>query len=74
MDPLAILARSRALWNFAHLDLGNDEVLAQILDRGSKEDWRAMYALLRRDDPEARALRQRIKTLLQRVPTCHAWF
>ena len=34
------LAHSRALWNRTHLDLRSDEILAQILDRGSMDDWR----------------------------------
>lgn len=43
------LARSRALWNRSHLDLRSDEILAQILDRGTLEDWRALYELARTD-------------------------
>jgi hypothetical protein len=39
------LATSRALWNRNGLDLRSDEVLAQIMDRGSIDDWRALYAL-----------------------------
>jgi hypothetical protein len=58
------LARSRALWNRSHLDLRSDEVLAQILDRGSLADWRELYALAR-EDP---ALRTRILRTIERVP------
>lgn len=36
-----------------HLDLRSDAVLAQILDRGSLEDWRAIYAMAERDPPRA---------------------
>jgi hypothetical protein len=73
-EPLAVLARSRALWNFARLDLANDEVVAQILDRGSLEDWRALYALMRRDGGEAAALRRRVIEILFRVPIGHPFF
>ena len=58
------LSDSRALWNRTHLELGSDEVLAQILDRGSMDDWRALHALARDD----RELRLRIIRLIQRVP------
>jgi len=34
------LTHSPALWNRSHLDLRSDEILAQILDRGSMDDWR----------------------------------
>lgn len=61
---LEALARSRALWNRTSLDLRSDEVLAQILDRGEMEAWRALYALAQ-DDVE---LRRRIARILQRVP------
>jgi hypothetical protein len=73
-DPLSILARSRALWNMSRLDLDNDEALAQILDRGSLEDWQALYALLARADAQALALRRRVRELLFRVPTGHPYF
>ena len=45
-ESLAVLARSRALWNRSALDLDSDEVLAQILDYGSLADWRALYVLM----------------------------
>jgi len=61
---LAQLANSAALWNRARFDLNSDEVLAQILDRGSMDDWRALYALAA-SDPH---LRQRIATVTLRVP------
>lgn len=61
MNPLSA---SRALWNRTGLDLRSDEILAQILDRGTLEDWRALFELARRDS----ALRSRIIALIQRVP------
>jgi hypothetical protein len=58
------LDHSRALWNRDHLDLASDEVLAQILDRGEMEAWRALYALAREDA----SLRKRIVAVIRRVP------
>jgi hypothetical protein len=55
---------SRALWNRSGLDLESDEVLAQILDRGEMESWRALYKLARTD---AR-LRARLKRIILTVP------
>jgi hypothetical protein len=67
------LARSRALWNRDRLDLQSDETLAQILDRGSLSDWRALYALMGRSVPDAASLRERVHALLFRVPTGRPW-
>lgn len=72
-DPKDTLARSRALWNRSRLDLRSDETLAQILDRGSVEDWRALYALMSGGGEEARGLRERVHALLFRVPTEYPW-
>jgi hypothetical protein len=58
------LANSRALWNRTALDLESDEVLAQILDRGEMEAWRALYRLAK-TDPN---LRVRIKNIVLTVP------
>jgi hypothetical protein len=58
------LGRSRALWNRAELDLDSDEVLAQILDRGEMEAWRALYRLAREDED----LRRRIVRIARTVP------
>jgi hypothetical protein len=71
MTPLEVLAQSKALWNRDRLDLRSDEVLAQVLDRGSLEDWRALYALAKEDA----ALRARIIDLVRRVPMYlpHFW-
>ncbi len=55
---------SRALWNRTTLDLGRDEVLAQLLDRGTLSDWRTLYRLAATDP----ALRGRIKRLVLTVP------
>jgi hypothetical protein len=58
------LGHSRALWNRSHLDLRSDEILAQILDRGTTADWRELY-LVARQDPE---LRRRIIAIVKSVP------
>ena len=65
------LSRSRALWNRSRLDLRSDEVLAQLLDRGEIEAWRALYRLAREDAE----LRRRIARLVLSVPTPmpHLW-
>ena len=75
MQPLDTLARSRALWNRERLDLESDEVLAQILDRGSIDDWQALYRLLSGEEKAARTLRERVRRLLLTVPTArpHFW-
>jgi hypothetical protein len=51
------------LWNRSGCDLESDEVLAQILDRGTLADWRALYRRAR-SDPRLRA---RIKTVVLTV-------
>lgn len=58
------LERSRALWNRARLDLGSDEILAQLLTHGEIEAWRELYALAAADPH----LRRRIASLVLRVP------
>jgi hypothetical protein len=58
------LATSKALWNRERLDLGSDEVLAQVLDRGELGAWRELYALARTDA----ALRTRIARIIRTVP------
>jgi hypothetical protein len=62
------LATSRALWNRHRLDLGSDEVLAQLLDRGEVEAWREIYRLAARPGEEGRRLRHRILRLCETVP------
>lgn len=71
MTPLETLSRSGALWNRQRFDLASDEALAQVLDRGSLEDWRALYALARADT----RLRARIIDAVSRVPMYlpHFW-
>jgi hypothetical protein len=71
MNPLETLSRSRALWNREGFDLASDEALAQVLDRGSMEDWRALYALAKTDG----RLRTRIIDSVARVPMYlpHFW-
>jgi hypothetical protein len=51
-------------WNRSRLDLGSDEVLAQLLDRGDLAAWRELYALAGKD----RQLRRRILALVAQVP------
>jgi hypothetical protein len=59
-----ILARSSALWNRRGLDLQSPGTLAQILDRGSVDDWRALYSLAAQDP----ALRARIHAVVRTIP------
>lgn len=72
--PLQVLQRTRALWNRTGLDLASDEILAQILDRGSLEDWRTLFALLAGTGPDAEALRARVLSIVTRVPTGYPYF
>lgn len=59
-----MLATSRALWNRMKLELESDEVLAQILDQGSLDDWRELYGLAKTDV----TMRRRLGAVLTRVP------
>ena len=59
------LPASRALWNRRTLDLGSDEVLAQLLDRAEMSVWRELYLLAKEDV----ALRRRIHRVVLTVPT-----
>ena len=61
------LAGSPALWNRTQADLASDEVLAQVLDCGTIQDWRVVYRLAR-DSPE---LRKRILRLCRIVPIAY---
>jgi hypothetical protein len=61
---MSALEHSRALWNRARLDLGSDEILAQILERAEMDAWRELYALARRD----LELRRRILQIVRTVP------
>lgn len=58
------LSGSRALWNRSRLDLQSDEQLAQILDRGTVEDWRELFQLAKGDSD----LRTRLVQIIHRVP------
>jgi hypothetical protein len=58
------LPQSRALWNRDKLDLRSEETIAQILDRGTIEDWRELYARAAEDS----GLRARIAGVVRRVP------
>jgi hypothetical protein len=59
-----MMETSRALWNRTTLDLASDEVLTQLLDRGTLSDWRALYRLAAHDP----TLRSRIRRLVLTVP------
>lgn len=61
---MSSLEHSPALWNRVRLDLHSDEVLAQILDRGSIADWRELYSLATQDS----GLRRRIVRIIRTVP------
>ncbi len=62
------LSSSPALWNRRSADLASDEVLAQILDRGTLADWREIYRLASGASEGAMALRRRIVHLCRTVP------
>lgn len=66
-----MLSTTPALWNRKALVLTSDEILAQILDRGTLEDHRELYRLAKEDC----VLRRRIANLVARVPlpTPHFW-
>ena len=64
------LDRSRALWNRSKLDLRSEETLAQILDRGDLDDWRALYRLAQQDAD----LRTRLNRVILRVPLGYPHF
>lgn len=57
-------------WNRSYLDLGSDEVLAQILDRGDVEAWRELYQIASTD----LTLRRRILGVVRRVPLPYPGF
>ncbi len=61
---MSSLDKSPALWNRSHVDLRSDEILAQILDRGTIADWRNLYSLATSDA----TLRQRIMRIIRTVP------
>lgn len=61
---MTALERSPALWNRCRFELESDEVLAQIIDRGTMEDWRELYQLAL-SSPE---LRRRMHRLILSVP------
>lgn len=67
---LDVLQRSRALWNRQRFDLRSDESLAQIMDRGVLNDWRALYQLAQGDA----SLRQRLQRIVETVPLGYPHF
>jgi hypothetical protein len=78
MNALERLSQSQALWNRERLDLRSNEILAQILDRGSLDDWRALYRLAKDGEGDvllAADLRQRLREVLKTVPVPlpHFW-
>lgn len=64
------LERSPALWNRSRLDLRSEETLAQLLDRGTLDDWRELYRLARLDID----LRARLGRIVSRVPLGYPHF
>jgi len=69
-EALVILRASAALWNRNGLNLQSTETLAQIMDRGSMTDWRALWALQSADAE----LAQRMLAMATQVPIDTAWF
>lgn len=65
------LEGSRALWNRAHLDLRSGEILAQILDRGDLQDWRALYRRACQDAEIRRRIHHIVLTVP--IPLPHFW-
>ncbi len=59
----AQLAGSKAFWNRSVVDLRSDEQLAQLMDRGSVEDWAVLRDLALVDA----ALRSRMREVVERV-------
>jgi hypothetical protein len=55
---------SRALWNRTHAAWDSDEVLAQVLERGTIADRRALYRRAEAD----RDLQRRIHALILTIP------
>lgn len=51
-------------WNRDRVDLGSDEALVQVTDRGDLAAWRELYALAAGDP----TLRLRMLRVVQRVP------
>jgi len=77
MNAIEQLRRSPALWNREALDLNSSETLAQILDRGSIEDWRALYRLAQDGEGDAelaRDLQRRLLEVLKTVPVPLPYF
>ena len=66
----AAMERTVVGWNRDRLDLGSDEVLAQILDRGDLEAWRELYRLAAASKP----LRQRLLAVIRRAPLPYPHF
>ena len=53
-----------AMWNRSRVAIGSDEVLAQILDRGTMADWRHLYKMATGDP----LLRARLRRIVLTVP------
>src|SRR5205823_509740 len=69
-QAMQTLEQSAALWNRRHLDLQSQETIAQIMDRGSMADWRALW-LLQADDL---VLAERMLVVATQVPIDTGWF
>lgn len=70
MNPNLVLSQSGALWNRSFLDLRSEETIAQILDRGSLSDWRALFSLC----PSDPGLRARVLRVVTKVPLAYGHF
>lgn len=65
------LSRSQALWNRSRLDLGSDETLGQLMDRGEIEAWRELYSMAREDAHFRSRMHEVVRTVPLSLP--HFW-
>lgn len=70
---MTALELSRALWNRSRLDLRSDEVLAQIIDRGTLADWRELYRLALHLPELRRRIHRLVLTTPLPLPLPHFW-
>jgi hypothetical protein len=70
MSRAPVIQDPDALWNRTHGELGSDEFLAQLLDRGGLPAWRALFEVARTDQE----LRGRIARCVRSAPLAHGRF